>query len=63
MKLVKRETIFSKARCSFILCSDGAVYKISIPETIQHRGDTVVSMFNIISLMASLQKKLNFTVV
>ena len=33
MKLVKRETIFSKARCSFILCGDGMAYEISAPET------------------------------
>lgn len=57
MKLVKRETIFSKARCSFILCRDGAAYKISAPEMIQHKGYTVVYMLKVISILWDSSKR------
>lgn len=57
MKLVKRETIFSEARCSFILCRDGAAYKISAPKMIQHRGHTVVYMLKVISILWDSSKR------
>lgn len=62
MKLVKRENIFSKARGSFILCNDGTAHKIpvlliSVPETAQHRGYTVVYMLKVISILWDSSKR------
>lgn len=60
MKLVKGETIFSKARCSFILCSDGTAYEISAPETTWHRGCTVACVLKVISILWIPSSKIEF---
>lgn len=60
MKLVKRETIFSKARCSFILCGDGMAYEISAPETAWHRGYTAACVLKVTSALWIPSRKIEF---